>query len=248
MPVEQTLSPTSTSLSAAAGNFRVYKRQQAELSRRRLYPVTVFYTAYSALLLYFGLRSPHPWIALGCYALGLPTWTFIEYFTHRWVLHGQYKPGPGIGRKLLVKYINPLHWEHHERPFDGEHINGELQDLLPLFSFSAPLTFLFPVYLAPMVLAGVVQCYVIEEWIHYSVHFTSLRNPYFRYIRKHHIYHHTSNGMKLGYGFTSAVWDVVYGTRFPEAVRRRLYGSGAPEPVPYPQSPEPFEPSENFQS
>jgi sterol desaturase/sphingolipid hydroxylase (fatty acid hydroxylase superfamily) len=83
-----------------------------------------------------------------------------------------------------------------------------------------------------MLLAGVVQCYVIEEWIHHSVHFYNFRNPYFRYIRKHHIYHHTFSGMELGYGFTSGFWDTVFGTRFPLSVRRRLYGKGRPDLVP----------------
>jgi sterol desaturase/sphingolipid hydroxylase (fatty acid hydroxylase superfamily) len=210
-----------------AKRFRVYKRYQAGIARRMLYPITAFYGCYSVIMLgVVAWRTRHPFVAIAFYLVGIPVWSFVEYLAHRYVLHGLYKPGKSLHRRLLVKYVNPVHWDHHARPFDGEHINGELKDLLPLFVLMAPLSFIFPVYTAPMLLAGVVQCYVIEEWVHQSVHFYNFRNPYFKYIRKHHIYHHTSSGMHRGYGFTSGVWDMVFKTRFPEHVRRRLYGRG----------------------
>jgi sterol desaturase/sphingolipid hydroxylase (fatty acid hydroxylase superfamily) len=224
MTPDQVLSTANVDQRAPVTSFKVYKRQEAALSRSLLLPVTFFYTAYSVVMFMLVSRTAHPYVAVGFYITGIPLWTFVEYLTHRYVLHGQYKPGKSWPRRLVVKQINSLHWEHHERPFDGEHINGELQDLLPMFAVTAPLSFIFPAFTAPMLLAGVVQAYVLEEWVHHSVHYYNFGNPYFRYIRKHHIYHHTSNGMKLGYGFTSAMWDVVFKTRFPESVRHRLYG------------------------
>jgi hypothetical protein len=55
--------------------FRRYKREQAWLSRQILYPVTAFYTLYSIVMFYFGLRSKHPYIAIAFYAVSLPIWT-----------------------------------------------------------------------------------------------------------------------------------------------------------------------------
>ena len=223
----------------AINSFRVYKRQQAAISRRRLYPVTVFYSAYSLILLTVGLRTARPLMAIGFYLGGIPVWTLVEYLTHRYVLHKRFQVSKHrwkFYKKLANKYLDPLHWEHHERPFDGLHINGTLKDIIPLFAVAAPASFLFPIYTAPMMLAGIVQSYVIEEWIHHSVHFYNFRNPYFRYIRKHHIYHHTSSGMEKGFGFTSAFWDVIFRTRFPEPVRRRLYGRRLSLRVPRPRS------------
>lgn len=210
----------------APNRFMVYKRQQAAISRGLLYPVTAFYTCYSIIMLVVGWRSAHPRVAVVFYLAGIPVWTLVEYLSHRYILHGRYKPGKSLHRRLLVKFVNPLHWEHHERPFDGEHINGELKDLLPLFAVAAPLSFIFPTYTAPMLLAGVVLSYVLEEWVHHCVHFYNFRNSYFKYIRKHHIYHHTSPGMKKGYGLTNGFWDIIFKTRFPVHVRQRLYGRG----------------------
>src|SRR5215813_4780777 len=207
------------------GVYKVYKRQQAAVSRRDLYPVTVFYACYSIILLTLGLRTAHPYLAIGFYLAGLPVWTFCEYIAHRYALHFSYfRTSKKLYKRLILKYLSRFHWEHHLRPCDGKHINGELQDLLPLFAVTAPLSFLFPLFTMPMLLAGVTQAYVIEEWIHHSVHFYNFRGRYFKYIKKHHFYHHTSPGQTMGYGLTNGFWDRVFKTNYPKHVRERLYG------------------------
>lgn len=203
--------------------FGVYKRQQAAISRGRLYPMTVFYSVYAMIVLFFALRSAHPWVAVAFYAAGVPVWTLVEYLFHRFVLHGRFSPGKGIIRRFLHERLDPLHWEHHKRPFDGHHINGELKDLLPLFFVAAPVSFIAPIYTLPILLAGVVQCYVLEEWIHHSVHFYNFRDPYFRYIKRFHYYHHSPKGISEGYGLTNGFWDVIFHTRYPLPVRQVLF-------------------------
>ena len=42
-----------------------------------------------------------------------------------------------------------------------------------------------------MFVAGILQAYVVEEWVHHSVHFYQFENLYFRYIKRHHLYHHS---------------------------------------------------------
>jgi len=203
--------------------FGDYKRQQARISRRRLYPMTVFYTLYALTVLLFALRSSHPVAAIILYVAAIPVWTLVEYLFHRYVLHGRFAAGKGMVRQFLHRRLDPLHWEHHAHPFDGLHINGELRDLLPLFFVAAPLSYLAPVYTLPVLLAGVVQSYVAEEWIHHSVHFYNFRSPYFRYIKRHHFYHHSPKGMEEGYGLTNGFWDIVFKTRYPATVREALY-------------------------
>lgn len=200
--------------------FGEYKRQQARISRQRLYPLTIFYTTYAIALLVLGLRSTHPAVAVIFFILGLPVWTLVEYGSHRFILHGHFPPGKGFIRRYLHERLDPLHWEHHKHPFDGHHINGELKDLLPLFVVAAPLSFIGPLYTLPMLLAGVVQFYVVEEWTHHSVHFYNFRDPYFRYMKRFHFYHHSPKGMEKGYGLTNGFWDIVFNTGFPGSVRR----------------------------
>lgn len=203
--------------------FSVYKAEQARISRGRLYPFTVFYTAYAVIVFVLALRSARPGLGVAMFLGSIPLWTLIEYLFHRYVLHGRFPAHDGVIGKFLHDRLDPLHWEHHARPFDGMHISGELRDFLPVFAIVAPLTFLAPVYTAPVILAGIFQCYVIEEWIHHSVHFYDFKNPYFRYIKRYHRYHHTVPGMEMGFGLTSGIWDLPFRTRYPEPVRHKLF-------------------------
>jgi sterol desaturase/sphingolipid hydroxylase (fatty acid hydroxylase superfamily) len=207
------------------GSFEAYKREQSRVARRRLYPLTVFYTTYSLIVALFAVRSGHPWIGMAFYLAGIAVWTLVEYLFHRYVLHGRFPSGKGLIRRFLHERLDPLHWEHHERPFDGLHISGELKDILPLFFVAAPFSFLFPVYTLPALLAGVVQGYVGEEWLHYFLHFGRFRNRYFRHLKRYHLYHHSPRGMGKGYGITSGIWDLVFHTQYPTRVRKSLSGS-----------------------
>ena len=166
--------------------------------------------------------ATHPWTVVAFFALGYVMWTFVEYLFHRYVLHGRFAAGEGPIRRFLHERLDPLHWEHHERPFDGMHISGELKDILPLFFVAAPVSFLFPVYTAPVLLGGVVQSYVGEEWFHYALHFSNSRIPLFRRVKKYHLYHHSPKGINRGYGITTRFWDGVFDTRFPASVVRSL--------------------------
>jgi 4-hydroxysphinganine ceramide fatty acyl 2-hydroxylase len=189
----------------------------------------MFYAAVAAILLVFGLRTPHPYLALAFFAVGLPLWTFTEYTSHRWVFHRHWKRSEKwykkAGSYLTNKYLDPTHFGHHEKPFDGTHINGRLRDLMPIFVVVLPVTLLFPMYTLPMVLGGVVLCYILEEWIHHCEHFYHFNNRYFLYVKKYHLYHHSSQGFGAGYGITNPFWDVVFGTRFSKPVRDRLFGA-----------------------
>lgn len=220
------LAPALASYRPIEGSFEAYKREQSRIARRRLYPMTFFYTAYSLVIAVLVGRSAHPWIGLGFYAAGFPVWTLVEYLFHRFVLHGRFPPGQGLIRRFLHERLDPLHWEHHERPFDGWHISGELKDILPLFAVAAPFSFLFPVSTLPALLAGVVQSYVGEEWTHYLLHFGKSRNPFFRRLKHYHLYHHSPRGKELGYGITTGVWDLVFHTEYPKPVRKLLSTSG----------------------
>ena len=118
-----------------------------------------------------------------------------------------------------------MHFGHHERPFDGHHISGRVRDMLPLLILFGPLSILlFPPYTASLVIAGAFQGYIFEEWIHHATHYYHFRDPYFRYMKKHHLYHHTTRGMTRGFGTSSGILDFIFQTRFPEKVRERLYG------------------------
>jgi len=201
----------------------VDRAAEARRSRLRLYPVSVLYTAFALAVAGLAIRSGHPGRAALSFASGVAIWTWLEYFAHRYVLHGRFPDGPGRYQHLLHEYFDHLHWEHHKRPWDGNHINGTIKDTLPFVGPMAILSFFAPVWSLPALVAGIVQAYVIEEWVHHSVHFYHFENRYFRYIRRHHLYHHSPKGMEIAFGLTNGFWDVVYDTRIPADIRRALH-------------------------
>jgi sterol desaturase/sphingolipid hydroxylase (fatty acid hydroxylase superfamily) len=195
---------------------------EARKARRRLYPVSILYTLFATAVLATALRT-EPRLALLSFALGVAIWTGLEYYAHRFVLHGRFPDGPGLVEHFLHKYFDHLHWEHHKRPWDGNHINGTIADTLPITAPLALLGLLFPSWSLSSVVAGMVQAYIFEEWIHHSVHFYEFRGRYFRYIKRHHLYHHSPKGMNVAFGLTNGFWDIVFDTRIPADVRLALF-------------------------
>ena len=205
----------------------IRREVEARKARRRLYPVSVLYTSYAMLILGIALRTPHRSTALLFFALGIAGWTWLEYLVHRYILHGRFPDGPSVWRHALHRYFDHLHIEHHQRPWDGNHVSGTIRDTGVVALVLAGIGFLFPFHTVPVFLAGLLQAYIAEEWVHHSVHFCQFRGKYFQYIKRHHLYHHSPKGAGVGYGLSSGIWDVVWQTRIPERERRLLYARSA---------------------
>jgi len=103
--------------------------EEARRSRHRLYPVTVVYSSFAAVVLFVGARS-NAALALFLAALGLAFWTAVEYWVHRTILHGVVPVRGSAWSRFLNQAFDHLHWQHHLRPWDGNHINGTIFDTL----------------------------------------------------------------------------------------------------------------------
>jgi hypothetical protein len=205
---------------------------EARTARTRFYPVTILYTTYAVGILSVAFYY-HPLTALAYLVLGVGCWTAMEYFVHRYVLHGRFPDGPEFWKHRVHTFFDTMHGDHHQRPWDGMYINGYL-DSIPFAALFVLLSLLAPYYTAPVLVAGLLQSYVIEEWVHYSVHFCRFQSKYFQYIRYHHWYHHSPRGAQRAFGLTTGLWDLFSGTRIPENIRHQ------PRAPQTPLSSEPF--------
>ena len=86
--------------------------------------MTLFYTCYAVTVFVLALRSGQRWIATAFIALGVASWTLVEYLFHRYILHGRFAHGQGAVRHFLHTRLDPLHWEHNARPDDGQAAAG----------------------------------------------------------------------------------------------------------------------------
>jgi sterol desaturase/sphingolipid hydroxylase (fatty acid hydroxylase superfamily) len=197
---------------------------ERQTALRRLAPLVAFYSSFTLLVLSLAMAySPNRSRSIAFFLLGLGLWTPLEYFVHRRVLHGPFPDGKGFWKRLLHKQFDHLHWEHHLKPWSGKTISGSLEQTLPVVFALATISLLTTPYTMLLTVAGIAQSYVLEEWVHYSVHFEQYKSRYFRYIKKHHLYHHSPRGFELGFGLTNGLWDIVFDTRLPEEARALLY-------------------------
>jgi hypothetical protein len=208
-------------------------RAEAAKARRRLLPVTALYTSASVVTLTLVARSGRSLpVAAVFLVAGAASWTLLEYLAHRYVLHGPFPDGPRPWQRFLHRQFDHLHVAHHERPWDGNHINGSIRDTLHFVVLLGGLASLAPLNTLPVFMVGLVQSYVIEEWVHHLVHYANFNSRYFRYIRRHHLYHHSRHGSRLAFGLTSHVWDVVWGTPVDRALGETAPREAAPREAP----------------
>jgi dihydroceramide fatty acyl 2-hydroxylase len=184
---------------------------EARIARWRFYPVTIAYTTYGLIVLAGGLRVGPATTIVSALA-GAISFTLVEYLVHRYILHGRFPDAPGGLKHALHVLFDASHGDHHLRPWDGRHINGG-SSTVPFAISLVLVSSLAPLPTLPVFVATVLLGYVVEEWIHYAVHFHRFRSRYFAYIRRHHLYHHSGRGGQIAFGLSSGVWDVPLGTR-----------------------------------
>ena len=101
-------------------------RVEAGKARRRLVPVTVLYAPLFLVVAFLSFRSAHPAVAFGFFLLGTLLYTPLEYWIHRYLLHGVFPDEGGSVARLLHRLFDASHADHHARPWDGMYMNGHL--------------------------------------------------------------------------------------------------------------------------
>jgi 4-hydroxysphinganine ceramide fatty acyl 2-hydroxylase len=126
-------------------------------------------------------------IQLLCIIVGIVFWTFIEYATHRWILHGP------------LKAYHQLH-----------HLNPRARSRVPWW-LAIPI--LFIVSLASVWIAlGILVTWIFSSFLHTIFHHKRLKNKYFKELQKAHITHHRFN--YYNYGVMVTFWDRLFHTRY----------------------------------
>lgn len=165
-------------------------------------PTIVYYSAISYIIL------KNIYLVLFYFVFGLISWTFTEYLIHRFVFH--YEPKSNLGEKLI--FIS--HGIHHAYPKDPLRLVMPPSVSIPLaVGFYYFFDLIFPQNLNLPFFAGFVAGYLFYDTTHYAIHHSTIRNKFFRRIKSHHMLHHYKEEKK-GFGVSSPLWDVVFGTNF----------------------------------
>lgn len=143
---------------------------------------------------------------LAALALGVLTWTLLEYTIHRFLGHSK-------GAKK-----NPFGAEHTAHHSKGNYFAPAWKKAFAAAVFcgvALPLASLVAGFeLGLAYTLGLVGFYVAYEVVHRLLHTWAGVGPYGRWARRHHFYHHFHDP-RMNHGVTTPLWDLVFGTYRP---------------------------------
>lgn len=136
-------------------------------------------------------------------ALGIFTWTLLEYVIHRWMGHD---------RRFRKTPFGVEHIRHH---IEGNYFAPTWKKAVAAAIFvavlSGPAVAIAGVAHGLAYVSGLVGFYGVYEWLHRREHTHAGVGPYGRWVRRHHFHHHFADG-RTNHGVTSPLWDLVFGT------------------------------------
>jgi len=154
-------------------------------------------TVPSATTLYFLINS-HWIFQLLAFAGGLFCWTFIEYFTHRFLMHGKEKED----------YRKSYHFVHHLNP--GVIFTNNLKRIFYTL-VAVVLTCSGIVYSYYLLLpAGIITGFALYNFMHLFLH-KQCASRWLRRLQQFHMQHHFGQ-TETCFGVTSMLWDKLFNT------------------------------------
>jgi sterol desaturase/sphingolipid hydroxylase (fatty acid hydroxylase superfamily) len=175
----------------------------------RVHPATplVIYLPLIVASVYFALEHARLSIlsVAELFAVGIATWTLLEYIIHRYAFH--YEPQSRIGKQF--HFI--VHGVHHDYPNDARRLVMPPVVSIPLAIAFYGLFLLIAGHAAPAIWAGFVAGYLCYDSIHYAIHHLPMKTGILNRLKQHHLRHHFHDDHS-GYGVSSPVWDYIFGT------------------------------------
>jgi sterol desaturase/sphingolipid hydroxylase (fatty acid hydroxylase superfamily) len=140
------------------------------------------------------------------FAAGLFLWTLTEYWLHRLVFH--WEPDHPVGARLHFV----IHGVHHDHPNDRLRLVMPPGASIPLaLIFLGLFALIFGSAAAYPIFAGFIAGYLTYDYTHYHLHHHTPRTKLGKQLREQHMRHHFQDH-RYGYGVSSPIWDVVFGT------------------------------------
>lgn len=134
---------------------------------------------------------------LGYAAAGLLLWTFLEYVLHRYVYHE------------IKSFLSVGHGLHHDAPKDLIGVPWYLTTAI-ILALHWGLAHLFDAGAVGVVMGATWAGYVGYCLLHHGSHHWRFEYSYLRAMKRHHQLHHAFP--ETNWGFTTSLWDRLFGT------------------------------------
>uniref|UniRef100_A0A8D0B393 Fatty acid 2-hydroxylase n=1 Tax=Salvator merianae TaxID=96440 RepID=A0A8D0B393_SALMN len=152
------------------------------------------------------------------FAVGMFTWSLIEYIIHRFIFHMT----PPADSYFLITMHFLLHGQHHKAPFDETRlVFPPVPASLAIVLFYITVRLLFPAAIAVSLFAGGLFGYVVYDMMHYYLHYGSPEKGSYLYgLKATHVKHHFEH-QNAGFGISSRFWDHPFQTLIPEETPKK---------------------------
>ncbi|RRT39924.1 hypothetical protein B296_00030033, partial [Ensete ventricosum] len=141
--------------------------------------------------------------------LGVFLWTFVEYTVHRFIFHINTKSYWGN----TVHYL--VHGCHHKYPMDGLRlVYPPAAAAIICVLFWNFFKLIVTPSLLPALFGGGLLGYVVYDCTHYYLHHGQPSKDSAKNLKRYHLNHHFRTQNK-GFGITSPLWDIAFGTLLP---------------------------------
>jgi sterol desaturase/sphingolipid hydroxylase (fatty acid hydroxylase superfamily) len=149
----------------------------------------------------------------GYAATGLASWTLAEWLLHRYIYH------------LWPSFLTEGHALHHASP---RALIG-----VPWYLTTIAIVVMFELLALPLrpsstgVVMGLAWLgYIFYCIAHHGSHHWRLQRGWLRKMKRHHLLHHAHP--EYNWGFTTPLWDYVFGTHYDRADVARKRSAPAP--------------------
>jgi sterol desaturase/sphingolipid hydroxylase (fatty acid hydroxylase superfamily) len=169
-----------------------------------VYPVLIV----ASTLVIAGRSSPrHPVLALGFAVAGVVLWTLLEYFLHRFVLHGD-------------TYIASLHEQHHAWPRAWIGTPTWLSVTAITCIAFLPVLFGAPPIASLSLALGLMAGFFWYGLTHHAIHHGQPQRlaRALAVTARRHFKHHCREGSG-NFGVTTSLWDRLFQTSLSDAAR-----------------------------
>ena len=130
-------------------------------------------------------------------AVGLVSWSAVEYALHRFVLHG-------------LRPFSRWHAEHHQRPRALICAPTLLSASLIALLVFLPAALLAELWRACALTLGLLSGYLAYAVTHHATHHWRADSRWLRQRKRWHAIHHLPAREPVCFGVTSAFWDHVF--------------------------------------
>lgn len=146
----------------------------------------------------------------GLVMFGVFVWTITEYLLHRFIFHLELKSE--LGKKIHFIF----HGVHHDYPSDSRRLVMPPSVSIPLATlFYLLFRFLIGDVAVYPFFAGFLSGYLFYDMTHYAVHHFNMHSKFWLALKHHHIKHHYKDPDR-GFGVSSPLWDIIFGTNYSE--------------------------------